>query len=192
MWHVFSHLVMVGNLTTITATIDHVWWQYDYYTLFRVTCPCPFLQRCFSLYVHPFKATMNMSNVHNTQAYGNFCWMPSKYGYHLSSLAKVNKHVTYGCQHVFFYCSWSMHNVVVQNDLSYWGWLVYTVHVCHEYQYSNCLRHVLCYINMFCSTANMFPRHNKVAYSFNTHCTFIIVHSHIPKGALQLLCTLFN
>ena len=70
--------------------------------------------------------------------------------------------------------------------------LVYTIHVGWECQYLNCLRHVLCYINMLCLIANMFPRHTEIAYSFNTHCTFIIVHSHIPKDALQLHCTQCN
>ena len=66
MWQVFPRLVVVGNLTAIT--ID-VWWQYDYCTLFWKMCPCLFLERCSNLYVHPFKATMAMSNIHNTQSF---------------------------------------------------------------------------------------------------------------------------
>ena len=69
----------------------------------------------------------------------------------------------------------------------HWGQLMHTIHVCWGYQCTCCLWRVLCYINMLCSIANMFPKHNKFAYSYNTHYTFIIIiHSHIPKYALQL------
>jgi hypothetical protein len=75
-----------------------------------------------------------------------------------------------------------------------WGMLAwYTTSYCMQViEYLNCFRHVLCYINMLWSTANIFPRHNRTAYSFNSHCTFIVIHSHIPKDALQLLWTQCN
>ena len=37
----------------------------------------------------------------------------------------------------------------------------------------------LCYINMLCLIANISPQHNKIVYSVNAHCTFIIAHSQI-------------
>ena len=58
---IFSHAMVVGNLITIMATID-VWWHYDYWTLFWVTCVCPFLDKCSCLYVYMFEATMAVSN----------------------------------------------------------------------------------------------------------------------------------
>lgn len=61
---VFSHHAAVGNLTTITTAVN-VWWQYEYCTLFWMTCLCSSLTRSSSLYIHPFEAIMAMSNVHN-------------------------------------------------------------------------------------------------------------------------------
>ena len=141
----------VGNLTTIMATID-VWWQYDSCTLLWVTCPCQFLERCSSLYIHPFEATIAMSNVHNTHDFGDFCWLSSKHGRHLTSLAKGTKMWRMTTNMCFFKCSWSTYNVFVL----------------HQYLVFN-YKHVL--------------RHNKIAYSSNTHGTFFIAHSHILKDA---------
>jgi hypothetical protein len=39
----------------------------------------------------------------------------------------------------------------------------------------------LCYINILCSIARMFPMHNKNAYSFNTHCMFILPIATFPN-----------
>ena len=61
---------------------------------------CPFLEQCSILYVHPFDWTMAKSNVYNTQVYGDFRWLPSNYGYHLPSPAKVNKDMDYDCRYM--------------------------------------------------------------------------------------------
>ena len=60
----------------------------------------------------------------------------------------------------------------------------------------------LCYIIMLCSIANMYPKHNKIAYSFSTRCTFKPQHNHKDGilfydfvyllANLQRLCTKYG
>lgn len=138
---VFSYLVVVGNLTTTTTAIG-VWWNYDYCTLFWVNCPCPSLEWSSSLiYVYMFKATLAMSNTHNMSTSNNYWWMLSKDACHSSSSPEVCNGVACDCQHVFFWCNWSIYNVVVHDVLLYWGLLMHIVHVCWQYWCTNCLRH---------------------------------------------------
>ena len=100
MWPFFSHPMVLGNLITITTTID-VWCHYDCCTFIWVTCACPFLERCSNLYVHMFEATMAMTNVHYTQASCDFVGCPPIMAANFHHQLNVNKNVAYGCQYVF-------------------------------------------------------------------------------------------
>lgn len=88
-----------------------------------------------------------------------------------------------------YLCSWSIYNVVVYNDHLHWGWLMHIVNVHQHKQFTNCLRHlfVLCPFGVF--NYKHVTKYNNIPYLLNLRCMFIIAHGHIPQHTLQLHCT---